>query len=77
MDAPGESGNATPGDDAKDDEDEEIIPRNFTMKQLSFFDGKKDEKSGEDKPVYLSVNGVVFDVTDGKDFYGPDGPYGA
>ena len=49
-------------------------PRNFTAKQLAHFDGTKD-KDGADKPVYLSVNGTVFDVTNGKDFYGPDGPY--
>jgi predicted heme/steroid binding protein len=50
-------------------------PRNFTARQLAYFDGTKDEKSGESKPVYLSVNGTVFDVTDGRNFYGPEGMY--
>jgi Cytochrome b5-like Heme/Steroid binding domain len=50
-------------------------PRNFTLEQLSHFNGTKDEKSGEDKPVYLSLNGIVFDVSKGRDFYGPGGPY--
>jgi membrane-associated progesterone receptor component len=50
-------------------------PRNFTLAQLAHFDGTKDEKSEEEKPVYLSVNGIVFDVSNGRDFYGPGGPY--
>jgi hypothetical protein len=54
-----------------EDDDEEDKPRNFTAKQLLHFDGSKDEKSGEDKAVYLSVNGIVFDVSDGRNFYGP------
>ena len=54
-----------------EEEEEEDKPRNFTAKQLLNFDGSKDEKSGEDKPVYLSVNGIVFDVSDGRNFYGP------
>jgi len=61
--------------DAKEEEEEKEPPRNFTIKQLQYFDGKKDESSGEDKPVYLSLNGTVFDVSDGRNFYGPDGPY--
>jgi predicted heme/steroid binding protein len=50
-------------------------PRNFTLAQLKYFDGTKDEKTGDLKPVYLSINGTIFDVTRGRDFYGPDGPY--
>ncbi|KAL3910382.1 MAG: hypothetical protein SGILL_007713 [Bacillariaceae sp.] len=64
-------------DDAMSSEEkqEPDPPRNFTTKQLAYFDGTKDEKSGQDKPVYLSVNGIVFDVSNGRDFYGPEGPY--
>ena len=58
-----------------EEKEEPDPPRNFTTKQLAYFDGTKDEKSGEDKPVYLSVNGIVFDVSNGRDFYGPEGPY--
>mmetsp|Transcript_63594 Transcript_63594/g.129575 ORF Transcript_63594/g.129575 Transcript_63594/m.129575 type:complete len:295 (+) Transcript_63594:170-1054(+) len=58
-----------------DEEEEKEPPRNFTMKQLGYFNGEKDERTEEDKPVYLALNGTVFDVSDGRNFYGPDGPY--
>mmetsp|Transcript_445 Transcript_445/g.535 ORF Transcript_445/g.535 Transcript_445/m.535 type:complete len:285 (-) Transcript_445:1046-1900(-) len=53
----------------EDEEEEEEPPRNFTLEQLKKFDGK------EDRPVYLSLKGTVFDVSRGKQFYGPGGPY--
>jgi len=56
-------------------EDEESDPpRNFTLEQLRKFNGVVDEK-GNETPLYLSVQGTVFDVSDAKDFYGPGGPY--
>lgn len=41
----------------------------FTPSTLLPFSGK------ENAPVYLAVRGKVFDVTPGKNFYGPNGPY--
>jgi len=58
-----------------EDEEESEPQRNFTAKQLRFFDGKVNESTDETKPVYLSLAGVVFDVSKGRDFYGPGGPY--
>ena len=58
----------------KEEEEEEDTPdplRNFTTKQLRHFDGKVDDKTEEAKPVYLSVKGTIFDVSKGRDFYGP------
>jgi len=63
-----------PKEEEEEDEDVEP-PRNFTAKQLVYFNGEEDERTGEVKRVYLSVNGTVFDVSDGRNFYGPDGPY--
>ena len=57
--------------DVGEEEEEPEPPRNFTADQLRHFDGTKDEKTDEDKPVYLSVAGTVFDVSKGRDFYGP------
>ncbi|KAL7560651.1 hypothetical protein ACA910_001335 [Epithemia clementina (nom. ined.)] len=63
------------GKNSAQKEGEDDPPRNFTVQQLRYFDGTKDPKTEKDKPVYLSVNGYVFDVSEGRDFYGPDGPY--
>jgi membrane-associated progesterone receptor component len=62
---------------AAEEEDTPAPPRNFTSNQLAFFNGTKEEKTNEDRPVYLSINGTVFDVSDGRNFYGPGGPYEA
>ncbi|CAL5358811.1 hypothetical protein ACSBR2_036734 [Camellia fascicularis] len=43
----------------------------FTLQQLNQYDG-----SVPSKPIYMAVRGRIFDVTAGKSFYGPGGPYG-
>lgn len=43
--------------------------RDFTIKELQPFNGKDNER------ILIAVNSKVFDVTRGKSFYGPDGPY--
>lgn len=49
--------------------------RDFTLQQLRVFDGRSGEGDTE-SPILMAVNHRVFDVTRGKDFYGPGGPYG-
>ncbi|EDW03192.1 membrane-associated progesterone receptor component 1 [Drosophila grimshawi] len=44
--------------------------RDFTIKELREFDGNQP-----DGRVLVGVNGNVYDVTKGKRFYGPGGPY--
>ncbi|XP_071846712.1 membrane-associated progesterone receptor component 1-like [Apostichopus japonicus] len=44
--------------------------RDFTLQDLKKYNGVDDER------ILIAVNGQVFDVTRGKKFYGPDGPYG-
>jgi membrane-associated progesterone receptor component len=46
-----------------------IVFKSFTPLTLRPFDGT------DDRPVYIAVRGRVFDVTPGKGFYGPGGPY--
>ncbi|XP_064482274.1 membrane-associated progesterone receptor component 1-like [Ornithodoros turicata] len=46
--------------------------RDMTLSEIRKFDG-----TGEDGRVLVAVNGKVFDVTKGKNFYGPGGPYHA
>ncbi|PLB52972.1 putative DNA damage response protein [Aspergillus steynii IBT 23096] len=46
-----------------------VVFRTFTPTALLPFNGVNDQ------PVYLAVRGRVFDVTPGRNFYGPGGPY--
>jgi membrane-associated progesterone receptor component len=46
-----------------------VVFRTFTPRTLLPFNGEKDA------PVYLAVRGRVFDVSSGRNFYGPGGPY--
>lgn len=45
--------------------------QDFTLEQLREYDGK-----GKNGRILIAVNGKVFDVTKGRRFYGPGGPYG-
>ncbi|KAH8393086.1 hypothetical protein KR215_008498 [Drosophila sulfurigaster] len=46
------------------------LRRDFTIKELRPYDGNQP-----DGRVLVAVNGNVYDVTKGKRFYGPGGPY--
>ncbi|KAI9673170.1 MAG: hypothetical protein M1817_003032 [Caeruleum heppii] len=46
-----------------------IVFKTFTPRTLRPYDGTKNQS------VYLAIRGNVFDVTPGKTFYGPRGPY--
>ncbi|CAH2063657.1 unnamed protein product, partial [Iphiclides podalirius] len=63
------------------DGDEPVAPPPPPMpklrKDLTVAELKKYDGTGPDGRVLLAVNGVIFDVTRGKRFYGPGGPYSA
>ncbi|KAI4337229.1 hypothetical protein L6164_015672 [Bauhinia variegata] len=42
----------------------------LSPQQLSQYNG-----SDPSKPIYVALKGRIFDVTTGKSFYGPGGPY--
>ncbi|TPX33580.1 hypothetical protein SmJEL517_g03562 [Synchytrium microbalum] len=44
--------------------------RNYTPIELLEYDGRKSKK------IFMGVNGRVYDVSRGANFYGPGGPYG-
>lgn len=46
--------------------------RIFTNQELAKYDG-----SDPNLPIYLAIKGVVFDVSEGKDFYGKGAGYNA
>jgi len=48
------------------------LRKDFTVQELKQFDGTQP-----DGRVLVAVNGHVYDVTKGKKFYGPGGPYAA
>ncbi|GJJ78564.1 membrane-associated progesterone receptor component [Entomortierella parvispora] len=48
-----------------------LVFKEYTPKELAEFDGRT-----EDTRILMAVQGKVFDVTRGRNFYGPDGPYG-
>ncbi|KAK3319090.1 cytochrome b5-like heme/steroid binding domain-containing protein [Apodospora peruviana] len=50
-------------------EEPAIVFRTFTPRTLLPYNGENN------MPVYLAVRGRVFDVTRGRNFYGPGGPY--
>jgi membrane-associated progesterone receptor component len=45
--------------------------RDYSLPELSEYDG-----SDPTKPLLIAIRGQVYDVTRGRDFYGPGGPYG-
>jgi membrane-associated progesterone receptor component len=49
----------------------EAEERDYSLSELAGYDG-----SDPSKPLLIGIRGYVYDVTRGRDFYGPDGPYG-
>ncbi|KAK4172671.1 cytochrome b5-like heme/steroid binding domain-containing protein [Triangularia setosa] len=50
-------------------EEPAVVFQTFTPRTLLPYNGENN------MPVYLAVKGRVFDVTRGRNFYGPGGPY--
>uniref|UniRef100_A0A6I8NEA5 Membrane-associated progesterone receptor component 1 n=1 Tax=Ornithorhynchus anatinus TaxID=9258 RepID=A0A6I8NEA5_ORNAN len=63
-----------PGGGGQDDDEPPPLPklkrRDFTPAELRRYDGTQEPR------ILMAINGKVFDVTAGKKFYGPEGPYG-
>ncbi len=49
----------------------EAEERDYTLAELTGYDG-----SDPQKPLLIAIRGQVYDVTRGRSFYGPGGPYG-
>jgi len=65
-----------PSNDVKPAETETVLPplkkQDMTLQQLRKYDGTSPESEGR---ICVAVNGKIFDVTRGRRFYGPEGPY--
>jgi membrane-associated progesterone receptor component len=48
------------------------MSRIFTLEELHSFNGAQD-----DQPIYIALNGKVYDVSSGRHFYGPGTSYHA
>ncbi len=46
------------------------LPQAFTAEQLAVYDGTDPQK-----PIYLGLDGLVYDVTPGAKYYKPGGSY--
>lgn len=58
-----------PEKDSSKDIEETTVIREFTPRQLSNYNGFDLEK------IYMGVKGNIYDVSKGRQFYGPSGPY--
>ncbi|KAG6334817.1 hypothetical protein ID866_4269 [Astraeus odoratus] len=47
-----------------------VLYQTYTPKTLAKYDGRDCGR------ILLAINGIVFDVTSGRNFYGPEGMYG-
>lgn len=59
----------------KIDKDQPVVFQTFTPRTLLKYNGQKNPPLNPDGKVYLAVKGKVHDVTAGRNFYGPGGPY--
>nr|CAG4710536.1 unnamed protein product [Naegleria fowleri] len=68
--ASGEEYDTSSSSDSDSEPEEEIVQREFTLEELSKYDGINNPE----KKIYVSVCGKIFDVT-GAGFYGPNETY--
>lgn len=48
----------------------------YTPRTLALYDGTGSSDDNKENRILLCINRKVFDVTTGRNFYGPEGPYG-
>lgn len=53
----------------------EAVSVEAPLTQFTASDLKKYDGSDSNLPIYLALNGDVYDVTEGKEFYQTSGPY--
>lgn len=48
----------------------DLTMKTFTLESIREFDG-----TDNNKPIYIAMNGLVYDVSAGREFYNTEGPY--
>ncbi|CCE62781.1 hypothetical protein TPHA_0D01400 [Tetrapisispora phaffii CBS 4417] len=69
QDPTGLSGTTDPNILNSNSQSEPIVEGIFYPRTLSKYNGHDDEK------IFIAIKGVVYDCTQGRQFYGPSGPY--
>lgn len=68
-DPTGTTGNGIIAESESKETDEPVVEGKFTPRTLSNYNGHDTDK------IFIAVRGKIYDCTQGRQFYGPSGPY--
>lgn len=54
---------------------QELVSQNINLPEMSLTELAQFDGSDSSKPIYIGMNGLVYDVSAGRDYYKIDGTY--